>query len=876
MGLQFFGALLVLMVVLIPVGAVLGVIGFAQVNGLKRRVSMLEARLSALPRDTRSPAMPAPAEAPAPPVQPVRTDAPRPVPAPPPRPALPAAARAATAPAPPARPAAAAATAPVVDFEELIASSWMIWVGGIALAIGGLFLVRMAIDAGLFGPAVRTAGAALLGMILIGAGLWSERTALIREGERMVRHLPEVLSGAGIISLYGAAIGAGLLYHLVPPLVALGVLVLVSAGAVALSLKYGPRLAGLGLAGAYVAPLLTGAPSGSALPLLVYAAAISAAGLVLINWKSWRFLTWITLIGAAGWGLIAVLAGDPGTDIAVPLYALALAVIGLALGQQPAAILPDLKGLSVGAILRACPESLFAAHGYWLLAGGLILLTGWAQDATLNVTGCLALYGGAGLLAASRRPGFAFLAPLGALATLAALLVWTRWQVGLEPVCLALGLAYGIGGTLLMTTARVKAPLAAAAALMPPALLFIAFWKGGGLEPRFTWALGAAAIAAALGMMLDRIRRTDGSLDVHPGTASAYAVGAALSAALTPFLFLEGLWLGPAMAVVALVLAAVWRRFPLLVLRVSGMAATALSVFLMIRPGMLLRTHISATPVLNELTFSFAIAVAALAAAAWLTRRIGHMSRAYETGASLLVFSWIGLTIRHIAGGGTIWGPYAGMGEASGYAIAYLGAAFTLAWRAPGRSWLWRRFEYASLAVGLFAILAALARIGIDKVGDLPVANLLLPAFGLPALLLAAYSAGLRHDRRPVFGTAAAALAMATGFAWATLEVMRAVGNSRLTTIGDETWAYSGGWILYAFVLLGWGIVRGRRSARYGSLAVLLVSIVKVFLFDLAGLEGIARAGSFIGLGAALIATALFYQRFVFRPEASKDGLALS
>jgi len=869
LGWEFLGAILLVLLILLPVGTVLGVIGFAQVNRLKQRVAMLEARLGAAPARVAPPqaqVQPRPAEPQA--VAPPLPATPATAPAAPPKPSLPAAAR-------PAPTAARAPKPPARDIEKLIASSWMIWIGGFALAIGGLFLVRVAIDAGLFGPAVRTAGAALLGAMLIGAGFWSARTELIKQGEGMVRHLPEVLSAAGIISLYGAAIGAGLLYHLVPPLVALGFLVLVSAGAVVLSLTYGSRLAGLGLAGAYIAPFLTGAPSGSALPLLVYAAAVSAAGLVLIDWKSWRFLTWITLAGAALWGLIAVMAGDPGTDIAVPLYALALAGLGIALGFRPAGILPEFKGFSVPQILRACPESLFAAHGYWLLAGGLILLTGWGYDATTNVTAALALYGGAGLLASSRRPGFALFAPLGALATVAALLVWTLWQLGLEPVCLALGLAYGIGGTYLMTTARVKAPLAAAAALMPPALLFIAFWKGAGLEPRFTWALGGAAIAAALGMMLDRIRQKDGSLDVHPGAASAYAVGAALTAALTPFLFLEGLWLGPAIAVVALVLAAVWNRFPLLALRVCGMAATALSVFLMIRPGMLRHAEISPAPILNQLTVSFAIAILALVAAAWFTRRIGRMARAYQTGASLLLFSWIGLTIRHIAGGGSIWGPYAGMGEASGYAIAYLGAALSLAWRAPGRHWLWRGLEYIALAIGLFGILAACARLGTDYVGAMPVANLLLPAFALPALLLAGYSAGLRHDGRTFTSTVAAALTMATGFLWTTLEVMRTVGTPQMKTLGDETWAYSAGWILYAFVLLGWGIVRGRRSARFGSMAVLLVSIVKVFLFDLAGLEGVARAGSFIGLGAALIATALFYQRYVFRNQGGKDGLAL-
>ena len=53
-------------------------------------------------------------------------------------------------------------------------------------------------------------------------------------------------------------------------------------------------------------------------------------------------------------------------------------------------------------------------------------------------------------------------------------------------------------------------------------------------------------------------------------------------------------------------------------------------------------------------------------------------------------------------------------GTARDLAIAYLGAAFSLAWRAPGRHWLWRGLEYIALAIGLFAILAACARLGTD------------------------------------------------------------------------------------------------------------------------------------------------------------------
>ena len=48
------------------------------------------------------------------------------------------------------------------------------------------------------------------------------------------------------------------------------------------------------------------------------------------------------------------------------------------------------------------------------------------------------------------------------------------------------------------------------------------------------------------------------------------------------------------------------------------------------------------------------------------------------------------------------------------------------------------------------------------------------------------------------------------------------------------------------------------------SAALVLLTVVKVFLLDLAGLEGVLRALSFLGLGATLIGIGLVYQKFVF------------
>jgi uncharacterized membrane protein len=62
-----------------------------------------------------------------------------------------------------------------------------------------------------------------------------------------------------------------------------------------------------------------------------------------------------------------------------------------------------------------------------------------------------------------------------------------------------------------------------------------------------------------------------------------------------------------------------------------------------------------------------------------------------------------------------------------------------------------------------------------------------------------------------------------------------------------------------------WGMVRHSPKARLGGLALLMVAIAKVWTYDLAELEELARALSFVALGLLLLAGAFAYQRF--KPE---------
>jgi uncharacterized membrane protein len=164
-----------------------------------------------------------------------------------------------------------------------------------------------------------------------------------------------------------------------------------------------------------------------------------------------------------------------------------------------------------------------------------------------------------------------------------------------------------------------------------------------------------------------------------------------------------------------------------------------------------------------------------------------------------------------------------------------------------------------------------------------PLINTLLVGYGLPAALAFVLAREVsRHDRvlgPEAFrlGTCIAAIALLFGFV--TLETRRVFQGPIIwygrATSEAEWYAYSAVWLVLGLALLAYGLRRQSTTMRLASALFVFASVGKVFLFDLAGLQGILRAASFIGLGLALIAIGLVYQKLVFaRPSAPAAAAA--
>lgn len=173
----------------------------------------------------------------------------------------------------------------------------------------------------------------------------------------------------------------------------------------------------------------------------------------------------------------------------------------------------------------------------------------------------------------------------------------------------------------------------------------------------------------------------------------------------------------------------------------------------------------------------------------------------------------------------------------------------------------WGAAAYLVLALWHALVFEAAPDALLHGVDDMAGAAVALGSAGAAALV------GLRllgqaTDRR-AYATLAATAAITLLYLASVAVVTAFAGGDDAQLLLSGLWAISG---LAALVT---GLRRDDRALRLGSLALLLVTVGKVFLYDLSALASLYRVGSFIGLGLLLLVAAGIWQRM--RPPALPD-----
>ena len=181
--------------------------------------------------------------------------------------------------------------APRLDLEDLLGGRILAWLGGSAIVLAAVFFLVMAVSRGWIDEPTRVTLAFLGSTILLGLGLYLYE----RQGQTQAA-LATVASA--IAALYASLTAATALYDLIDPALGLVVAGLVGASATAIAVRWqSPIVAGLGIVGALLSPVLVDAgPSGEALAFMAIAL-VSSTGVLL--WQRWDWLASISFVASA-------------------------------------------------------------------------------------------------------------------------------------------------------------------------------------------------------------------------------------------------------------------------------------------------------------------------------------------------------------------------------------------------------------------------------------------------------------------------------------------------------------------------------------------------------------------------------------------------
>jgi uncharacterized membrane protein len=880
----------------------LGLIALGLAFGARRSANSLQARVGALLNELRqlqseialgrtqqpqpSPQAQEPRSEPAPvAVEPAASAAPTAVP---PTPAV--------SPAP-------ASTAAATSLEERLGTRWAVWVGGLALALGGVLLVRYSIEQGVFGPGVRVLLGLLFALTLVAIGEWFRRSERASPIEAIPSaHVPGTLTAAGTASAFGTVYAAHALYGFIgsgTAFVGLGAIAVATMLAAAL---HGPWLAGLGLAGAFVVPLLIQSAEPNPWPLVIYLGAVAGAAYALARLRRWLWLAVCAVAGSAIWGLVLIdamgtAAAEPWASALFVHVGVQLALACAFMGIEPHLGVPDqsaepdwIAGAALAAVSGLAMLSLATARAdaHWMLfslsAMVILVATAW------------------------RSAPAATAGPLAGMVALTAIAVWPGLNEQPEPRLLSPAIDYVLrlpdnvsnfllfaaiaaAGVSAVATLRLwngralplrTAGLFALAAVVPPLLaLVLAYLRLTQFARSISFALFAAALAGAFYFIADRLDKITDKTPAVRLAIGAFASGVASAMTLAFVMALDRGYLTVAFAVTALttaIFAVVDRIF---LLRYVVVAIGFIVLGRVAWDPRIMGAEVGTWPLFNWLLLGYGAPAAAFLAAGSILKRDAEDVAARLCDALGVLFAALlfFFQIRHALNHGDPLAPASGHVEQGLLALTSLAFAGVLI-----RADVMRAnavFRMASLLFGVLSSLLVVIGLGLIEnplfrrepvLGPVLLSSLVL-AYLLPGVAAVIVARIARGVRPAWYVTGTAVLALLLLFAYVTLEVRHAFQGPLISiwrpTGSPEIWSYSVAWLALGLAFLGYGLLRGSREARLASGAVVVLSVIKVFLYDLTGIGGFWRAFSVICLGAVLLGIGLIYQKLIFaRPRA--------
>ncbi|HEY0044547.1 MAG TPA: DUF2339 domain-containing protein [Allosphingosinicella sp.] len=752
-------------------------------------------------------------------------------------------------------------------FERFVGGRLLVWAGGIALAVAGIFLVRYSIEIGLITPGIRMVMAAVFGLVLLAAAEFARS----RPSGLLDPRTGQALAGAGILVLYATVYGSLTLYGLVGNGTAFALMVAVTLLALFLSFRHGEPAAVMGIIGGFATPLLVGERSETVIPLLAYLALLNVALFTLAARRGWTWLAAAATTLSFLW-TFALLFWSPADALAAGLFILLLSIGASLVRAGPGWHLDFLRPAAIGLVQLAI-----------LAARTDIGLPAWGLFALLALA-CFAI--------APRKAEYRWLPALALLLALTVFGAKALNRPGPEIPWVGLGITILFAGAAI--PGALKGPdrlqnlwIACAAFAVPAAILRLAM---PGLHGGGSWG-GILALLALGPIFLAWSRRAEGhELDGDPGLAAAAGTALLLLGAAAVELLPDPLT-GTAWLLLALATAFAAQRLKDARLRILALlaaaAGTAWAVLVVPELWFTLLGSLGAEPALASRLPGFARIAQALLLPVPILFAIGWLMPSRRRLAPYAAAGVFAVCVAYV-----LFKLLFGLADSQDFVargflerLIITEALFAAGWiicagkiRIPGlddrQRWLAGTLLTALAAARLvwFDLLIHNPALYDQNVGSLPVLNLLAPAYLGGAFWLYRARRGAGESLRSGAWLVLALASLIAG----TMLIVRQLFHGALLTAPDvfetESYVYSLAGLLLSIALLLAGMRLPDKAVRLAGLILLAATSVKVFVIDAAALQGVLRILSFMGLGVALIGIGLLYTKILSAERPAKKA----
>ncbi len=616
--------------------------------------------------------------------------------------------------------------------------------------------------------------------------------------------------------------------------------------------------------------------------LFGYLLAVSAGTLAMIRHRGWWPLGWGVLAGSALWvgAWMALLPYQHHINGPFELHWVGAFLVAVA-------------GLFVWATWHRSreenPSKQVVAQVWAAMAvTGVALLALVVEDRGIQTSGwfALALHGLGAYALARLSPRFqyaAVLAPALSLATLA--LWWGASRSGgmtfdtdrFATMTVVFGGLYaGAAFALLWNAGRPGfwAALSISAALTH---FLMCWWVLRGTVAGVPWGLISVGLGIPFLIAAERLSHWRGQMVGATEALGFLAAGISFFIAAAIPMELSREWITVAYAAELATVAVIAWKLELVAMRQLCWPLLAVVVVRFVLNPEVLKYPLTVAPIFNWILWGYGLSIAALVVGAHYLRVVRNdtLVVAVEATIALLAFVLVTLEVRSVFQRDSMDAPEAAFMERAFYVLIWGAFALGGLWMARTRHhiaalWAWRIVGALAAVVALVVqTLIANPVFGGADLGGLPIFNGLFLAYAVPAAMAALarhWVDGVEPDRR--VGQAAAAIALILAFAYVSFEVRHwfdpKFERGGFDSDGIELYAYSIVWLIFGVALLALGFVRQAAPLRHAGMIMVCIVVAKVFLIDMAGLQGLLRVLSFLGLGAALMGLGYAYRRFVF------------